>query len=833
MKRFFSRSLTTVFLPALLSFFYSVATAQQQPAGVVTGLQGQAQLSRPAATPTPLRFRDGVVIRDVVDTREKSLARILFGGRSTVTVRELSRLEVREELLPGGARRDVHDLSSGAVLVNVARQLMRPGDEVVIRTPNAVAAVRGSTVFGSYNPVTNLSFFAFLSGSGLVTPQGLPPVTLNANTANNGANVSGAGPGVQVNIVNVPPAQTNQILAESQVAKAVKEEANKAENIQAAAKEAAALANAVVESITKSEKEGGGAKAGETEPAKSADQPPKDQDPAGEKAETSSEVSSSSGGSNPAGPSSVGVSGNIVKNSGFETTGSIPNWDLTGAGSIIESMKDSDGKVVFGPTGSRMAIIHTGTGASSDTTSILSQTNSTDLVSGKTYLIRFDYNFMSNEFPTQSTTFNDKFTATGKDFFSTAGDVTIVEESRNSSTFKTDKGTLTSSGASTSGFTNFELSSGSGYTDWKTASKTIQIETSAGTLEFKVVDVGDTAVNSAVLIDNVVVKEDPPLYEIFNGQSLTGPSGKPLVEFSNETTTFDSVLVASGSGPNGTPSVSLSGPLLKAENSNLEVPFSLLGLTYNSRLVSTSSEPLISLNGGKYSLSTEKGTSIFDFWGTKTTVDSESGMEVGTTQSVTHAGAFLEASGGATVDTQKLLKLDTVLLQATAPIISLLGGPTAQSSLTTETSTIELFKSKVTSTGSLVALDKSFINVTNGALINLVAGSSMKITGDLISMLSGSKINVVNGPLISAIGTGSLLDVSGALVNFGGTGGNKIVVNNSIAPTATLSGLPVSATYGGSVSLTNPVKNPSLGSISVNGSLIQAANGGTVNVQGK
>src|SRR3990167_5049214 len=167
--------------------------AQQQPAGVVTGIQGQAQLSRPAATPTPLRFRDGVVIRDVVDTREKSLARILFGGRSTVTVRELSRLEVREELLPGGARRDVHDLSSGAILVNVARQLMRPGDEVVIRTPNAVAAIRGSTVFSSFNAITQASFFAILSGLGVITPVGLQPITVTANTQNNGANVSGSG----------------------------------------------------------------------------------------------------------------------------------------------------------------------------------------------------------------------------------------------------------------------------------------------------------------------------------------------------------------------------------------------------------------------------------------------------------------------------------------------------------------------------------------------------------------------------------------------------------------------------------------------------------------
>src|SRR3990172_1654559 len=228
--------------------------AQQQPAGVVTGIQGQAQLTRPATAPTPLRFKDGVVIRDVVDTREKSLARILFGGRSTVTVRELSRLEVREELLAGGARRDVHDLSSGAILVNVARQLMRPGDEVQIRTPNAVAAVRGSTVFASFNAVLNQSFFALLSGSGLVTPQGQAPITLTPNT---GANITGTGPTAQVNQVTITQAQANQIISESQVAKVVKEEANKGGVLQAAAKEAVALANAVVEAITKTEQTGG------------------------------------------------------------------------------------------------------------------------------------------------------------------------------------------------------------------------------------------------------------------------------------------------------------------------------------------------------------------------------------------------------------------------------------------------------------------------------------------------------------------------------------------------------------------------------------------------
>ena len=324
--------------------------------------------------------------------------------------------------------------------------------------------------------------------------------------------------------------------------------------------------------------------------------------------------------------------------------------------------------------------------------------------------------------------------------------------------------------------------------------------------------------------------EDPPLYSVANGEKFVGPHLAALIHAWNLSLMFDSALVATGPGA----SVSLSGPLLKAESANLTVPFSVLGMHDGSRLVSSSSDPLVWLQGGNYSLSTRTGNAIFHLWGTETAVDSETGVEVGSGASVTHSGPLLQASDGATIDTHKVLKLDTALLEATAPIISLLGTPDKQTGLTTQHNTIDLIKAKVTSTGPVVAMDKSFINVTNGALINLTHGSNMKVLGDLISMMSGSKINVVNGPLVSVAGVGSLLDVSGALVNFGGTGGNKIIVNNSIAPTATLGGLPVSATFGGSVSIGGTaVKNPSLGSISVNGTLISATNGGTVNVQGK
>jgi hypothetical protein len=320
-----------------------------------------------------------------------------------------------------------------------------------------------------------------------------------------------------------------------------------------------------------------------------------------------------------------------------------------------------------------------------------------------------------------------------------------------------------------------------------------------------------------------------PLFSINDGQKFVGQSDAALLQVSNLSLLSDSVLVSSGPAS----SVSLSGPVLHAQGGNLTLPFSVLGIHNGSRLISSSSDPLVWLQGGNHSLSTLKGTAIFDLWGTKTAVDPETKVEVGSGSTVTHGGPLLQTSNGATVNTQKVLKLDTALLEATMPVINLIGAANAHATLTTETGAIDLLKSKVVSAGPVIALNKGLINVNNGPLINLTSGSQMITAGHLLSLINGSKINVVNGPLISVSGTGSMLN-AGALVHFGGSGGNKIVVNNSIAPTATLSGLAVSATSGGKIAIgSNPVINPSLGNISVTGSLIQATNGGKVSINAK
>ena len=111
-----------------------------QGLGVVTTLTGTATLAR-ASQSQPLRFRDSIFEQDKIATAEKSLVRVLLGGKAVVTIRELSELTITE-----GHAKSIIQLSAGKIGLAVARQRMQPGEEIEVRTPNAVAAVRG-TVF--------------------------------------------------------------------------------------------------------------------------------------------------------------------------------------------------------------------------------------------------------------------------------------------------------------------------------------------------------------------------------------------------------------------------------------------------------------------------------------------------------------------------------------------------------------------------------------------------------------------------------------------------------------------------------------------------------------
>ena len=111
--------------------------------GTVTAVVGLVTVTRAAARPRPLKSGDLLFWRDVVESGKDGSARLVLGGKTTVTLRELSRLELRVDRQAEGIRYTI-ELLSGKVRASVARMLMRPGEQVEVRTRNAVASVRGT-----------------------------------------------------------------------------------------------------------------------------------------------------------------------------------------------------------------------------------------------------------------------------------------------------------------------------------------------------------------------------------------------------------------------------------------------------------------------------------------------------------------------------------------------------------------------------------------------------------------------------------------------------------------------------------------------------------------
>jgi hypothetical protein len=186
-----------VFGAVLLALLRPASEAAASSAGVVTGVSGQVTVSRTEASPLPLRFKDEVFLKDRISTAERSLARLLLDQKALITVRELSDLVITEQ-----SGRSTVDLGAGKIAIGVARQRMRPGEIVEIRTQNAVAAIRGTVVVAENIPVPPgaplQSRIHVLSGFVDITPRNNPGASPVRMVAPASLSVAGQSVGVPV-----------------------------------------------------------------------------------------------------------------------------------------------------------------------------------------------------------------------------------------------------------------------------------------------------------------------------------------------------------------------------------------------------------------------------------------------------------------------------------------------------------------------------------------------------------------------------------------------------------------------------------------------------------
>jgi hypothetical protein len=734
--------------------------------GVVTTLTGQAMVARPAQPQAlPLHFKDDVFGRDRISTAEKSLVRVLLGGKAVVTVRELSVLTISEDM--GHAE---VNLQSGKVALAVAHQRMKPGESITLRARNAVAAIRGTVVIAEVLTATaqagqptqasgGIGVFHVLNGTVEVTPPGGNPFLVTTGQ-------SGDGTGRVWTRTPTEDATIRQGLTTDQRG------GPPSSVIEKQAEQAAALSELI---------------------APGRDQSSDLPFPANTICPPTCPVSTFN---QPPAPSA-----NLIQNPGAENV--LQNWNPTGA-----TQSEPTFGFINSPEGHRMFVISTGAGSVNGTTSTLSQGFSS--TEGSVFALGFRSAFVSNEFPTQNPFFNDTFQATAID--SAGKQALLGMESRNTSAFS-----IATQPFSTDGFTT--TANAYGVTDFRTWAKTWVTTTTddAGTLQFRVVNVGDTAFDSAALIDSVFAFKVTPVFLLRNGAQMatTGPGA--LTEWiSQPPVSFDSLMVVCCQAINSSVAF-LRGPLLHAKNTDLDVPFTLLSVIQGGRVFSNSPDSLVLLEGGNHAIGTHVG--IFDLSGVNTSVDGATGLTLGTEQPLGFRGALFETSG-AQVNTRKVVQLDTGIIEASAPLIWAHNA----SNITTGQDAIDLtYRAMVTSIGTTVRLDSSVLTVANGSAIN-VAASVLRVTGDLFTLLNGSTLSVLNGALLSATGGSSVL-VNGALIAFGGSGGNAVSVSNAFCPCTTIGGIPVALSGGATAAQVSigagAIKNPALGSVASNGALIR------------
>ncbi|HSL51877.1 MAG TPA: FecR domain-containing protein [Candidatus Deferrimicrobiaceae bacterium] len=303
------------------------------------------------------------------------------------------------------------------------------------------------------------------------------------------------------------------------------------------------------------------------------------------------------------------------------------------------------------------------------------------------------------------------------------------------------------------------------------------------------------------------------LVEVSSSATLTGTSTQRLVSLSGGTLTLGSAASAFLLNTSGT--ATLAGGLLDTTGTDITAAGDFVRALGGGRVVVTgSTAPLLSLTGGTHQFGATGN--IYRLSGTATAVDPLSGLTLGTQQPIQAAGSLFEAVG-ATATTQRAVRLDVALLQASAPLLSLRANGAVASGLTTSSNAIDLTsRAKLNATAPVIALDGSRLTVTNASVVNVAGGSYLGVTGNLLSVANGSQLSVTNGTLLFAAG-GSVVNISGALLSFGGAG-STVTVSNALCPCTLIGGIPVRLSGGAlaaNVSITNPIQNAAGNTVSI------------------
>ena len=157
--------------------------------GQFSHVEGKVDLLRNGALPAvPVKDGDSVQVKDVIRTKSNARAVITFKDGNILRLAERSRMDITEYLSTPTTIKGVIDLPRGKVMASVERKttervaIPQGGNKFEIRTPNAVAGVRGTEYIVAHN--LNVTVVLVKDGAVNVYNPKTPTVTVTVTAGN-------------------------------------------------------------------------------------------------------------------------------------------------------------------------------------------------------------------------------------------------------------------------------------------------------------------------------------------------------------------------------------------------------------------------------------------------------------------------------------------------------------------------------------------------------------------------------------------------------------------------------------------------------------------------
>jgi hypothetical protein len=829
----FRRVLT--FAVALVYLMPSPTLAQASKAGVVTTLEGTVTVTTASLPqPRPLKFKDDVFVDDRIVTGDRSIARMLLGGKAVVTVRERSSLTITE--VPG---KSTIALDRGKIAVAVAREKMRPGEQLEVRTPNAVAGVRGTVFITEVSQATA----SLDSAQGAVTSSFYG--FAGAVTVRTGSQTVTLTPGMYLSATGLAPAISG-IMTDAMRALAL---AGLQASLKLAGGPTQELANEQAMGTTVATFSAGAAAVGGGEPAGPPPPPPGMRPPllpGGIARIPPPAAASFSAEATLSAPSAFllfGDRSNERAALAAHIAADFPRRvmvDVAGLPSDLSAFGIAWHVGAFVPaTDAQQALLRTFLNAGGGLHLTGERPCCEALNASITSFLRsvveggsaITLGGLGRDIPGPYT-FNDadrggigqRLLAGGVTQFTPDGPGRILGV--------TGPNVLASaqSGIVVGAVWGEQDLLGDGRLTLLMDVNWLLLSDAAEVIQ---------SIN-AFITDDVpgTLPLNGPLFRSVGGD--LGDAGDRFLDIAGYTvigSSPDPLVALSGN------QLGLPGSLARLTDSTIVTAGSLIRIDGGTEIIQTGTEPLVGVSGGILGV----GGHVLDIAGRAeaTAQDPETGLVLGTDRPIQPGpgAAQFQADNGAIVRAAgSAYKIDTALLEATAPVLALNG-----SVLTTGADAIALVRQArldvPNDAVALVSLRGGALNVTNGSLVSVAGGSRLGVAVSLVSLAGGSTLNVLNGALLNVSG-GSVVSIGGSLVSFSGVG-NVLNVTNSFAPTALIGGIPVhgpAASFSiggtplaglgsaGTININGVALTPTTPLSSLKGSLIAIQGGGTVKV---